>query len=397
MTFGGVPDECYLPTEWSTHTEPCTITETSTGYASNAPQVIETVTVESYVTVTDLKNGVSTTTKTVTVSQGITATSTVTATTKIDVKKTVIVPAPAHFTPVQSSLPGSTNGTNTKRSDEGLKRRKSPNPPSYGTKSYPKSVVCHKHTNEENCVTKKETAMMTYAGSPHTETLSVTKAAISIVCPNAKETVTATSTITNYSTVSTSLEAFRFNSTVLIAIECTADTILTTTFTQENIVGTTTVNEASLTKANYADGMSAAPIFFIDAPPNFYNDNFQQIETSNSFDCCNATFNPSMYEATPEPSSNDTPPIVISYLFIFDRRVDPDDVSKVIGECSLFGGSQCRTQQDYTFELLNIEQLDAKGGIPEGGVDMPTIGDPIFGNGPCGETVVDERNKVDNV
>ncbi|SMQ49250.1 unnamed protein product [Zymoseptoria tritici ST99CH_3D7] len=275
------------------------MTETSTGYASDAPQVIETVTVDSYATVTDLKNGVSTTTTTVTVSQGITVTSTITATTKIDVKKTVIVPAPAHFTPVQSSLPGSTNGTNAKRSEEALERRDSPNPPSYGTKSYPKSVLCHKYTNNENCVTKKETAMMTYAVNSHTETLTVTKAATSIVCPNAKKTVTATSTITNYST-------------------CTANIILTTTSTQENIVGTTTVNEACLTKANYADAVSAAPIFFINAPLNFYNDNFQQIETSNSSNCCNAAFNPSMYEATPEPRSNDTPPIESSYLFIFD-------------------------------------------------------------------------------
>ncbi|EGP89011.1 Ca2+-modulated nonselective cation channel polycystin [Zymoseptoria tritici IPO323] len=332
MTYDGEPDECYLPTEWSTHTEPCTITETSTGYASNAHQVIETVTVDSYVTVTDLKNGVSTTTKTVTVSQGITATSTVTATTRIDVKKTIVVPAQAHFTPVQSSLPGFTNGTNVKRSEEGLTRRTSPNPPSYGAKSQPKSVEYHKYTNNENCVTKKETAMTNYAGSPHTEILTVTKAATSIVCPNAKETVTATSTIINYSTVSISLEAFRFNSTVLTGIHRTANIILTTTSTQESIVGTTTVNEPCLTKANYADAVSAAPISFINAPPNFYNDNFQQIETSNSFNCCNAAFNLSMYEATPEPrSSNDTPPIESSYLFIFDRRVDPDDASKVIG------------------------------------------------------------------
>jgi hypothetical protein len=189
----------YPPTKWSTHysessiyssnrrhgkltgsTAPCTTTVYSTKLTTSTPKVTKTETVKSYTTVTDPKKKVSTTTKTVTASTGtvVTTTSTVTASTSIDATKSITNPAPAVFTPVQSSLPGASfepfQGADVpKRSVESIEERNSP-PQGYGLgKTYPKQVTCHKYSKDKHCVTKKVTKTKTITAKPYTVTVKV--------------------------------------------------------------------------------------------------------------------------------------------------------------------------------------------------------------------------------
>lgn len=153
------------------------------------PKVTETKTVHTYVTVTDKKKGASTTTKTATITNPETITTTSTATEKktIDVKKSITESAPAHFTPIQQSLPGSSNSTTDgkeRRSVEEIEKRNSPPAYGYGGKKYPKEVKCDKYTNDKHCVTKKVTKTKTITAYPYTVTIKVSTRFILVVVPH---------------------------------------------------------------------------------------------------------------------------------------------------------------------------------------------------------------------
>lgn len=124
------------------------------------------------------------------------------------------------------------------------------------------------------------------------------------------------------------------------------------------------------------------PIAYIEPIPETRDYGVVQFQAEDSFACCNAAYSNKKYEEDPE--------FLKAHIFVFDRRVDPADSTKVIGECTLFGGDVCQKQKDFLWLVENLEQASP---LPEDGVDMPTIGDPIFGNAPCGLGVGPESKK----
>lgn len=124
-------------------------------------------------TVTDGYKGTSTSTvftTTTTTSVSI-STSTSTSTSVVQVYKETVVPAPAGFIPVQSSLPESTftNNTMARRSLDLPHKRAAKK-----QKQYPKMVQCNVYTPSKQCVIKHKTVTKTKQASyPETSTVKV--------------------------------------------------------------------------------------------------------------------------------------------------------------------------------------------------------------------------------
>jgi hypothetical protein len=138
------------------------------------PKVTWTKTV--CVTVTDRRKGVCSVTETKTVKKQTTTTkiSTSTVCTSKDVTSTYTAPAPANFTPIQSSLPGSANGTiSAKRSVNNLKKRNSPPVYEHKAHAYPEMVMCKKYTQHNQCKAEQVKTTMTLTAKPRTITVEV--------------------------------------------------------------------------------------------------------------------------------------------------------------------------------------------------------------------------------
>jgi hypothetical protein len=151
-------------------TAPCTTVSYSTVYEKTTPKVTKTQT--KTITVTDSKKAVSTVTtvKNETKKTVVTSTSTGIKKTSTDVVETKTAPAPANFTPIQSSLPGATNETIPVFQDaRSLEKRKSPSSYSYGSrKTYPKMVMCEKYTKDKKCKAKKVIVTKKVVAKPKT-------------------------------------------------------------------------------------------------------------------------------------------------------------------------------------------------------------------------------------
>lgn len=114
-----------------------------------------------------------------------TKTSTSTSTSTKSITSTVTERAPANFTPIQSSLPNSSNSgaaggaPRRKRSENQLTKRASNK--GYG-KSYPKKVTCHKYSKDKNCATKYITTTKTVYAHTQTFTAKVYKQELNLHC-----------------------------------------------------------------------------------------------------------------------------------------------------------------------------------------------------------------------
>ena len=354
------------------------------------PKVTETDTDYAYTTITNPKKGTSTTTTTITkkTSSLCTTTSTSTASTTTTITLTLTAPAPPHFTPIQSSLPGSSNGTLNDIPPEfkrdagtGLGKRDSPHGYSSNMKTYPKKVVCDKYKTSSQCSTTTVTKTKKSTAKPKTVHVKVrrklsqfhmyqctnlcdqtTTTITSTECPSAKATVTSTCYTTKTSTGYTQV-------------------ITTTTSTATKIAGTKTVNAACLSSANYANQISGMRIVQADPIPvdrNGPDDGpFVLFQVDSPFECCNAAFNP--------PGTYQDQGLfgVEIFFYSFFRQNMSDPTSPFVPTCGLVGSpSTCAaTQADGPWLLQNSEQA---------GPGEPTVDaqpGPVFGNARCGEAV----------
>lgn len=198
-------------TSWTTRYIPCTITSTSTATTTlTLAPTTATITVTSTGTTvgsTSFSTVIQGTTSTSTVDTTTTTVTTTTTTTTSTVfsTSTTTVAAPATFTPIQTSLPGSTysgsGGSDpiSKREVKARHHREQSSGLGLCQWHYPQGVTCH-HWVPEKCSTTITTTTLTVTAWGQT----VTTTSVSIVTTTSipPGTVTATSTATT-STVST--------------------------------------------------------------------------------------------------------------------------------------------------------------------------------------------------
>ncbi|KAM3420636.1 hypothetical protein BST61_g3893 [Cercospora zeina] len=356
----------YVPTTTQTHYTPCTTKQTYTSTTTKTPKTTKTETKYENSYVTDPNKGTSTVTVTVTTSTTSvtgTTTSTSTTTTTTSVTSTSTAPAPATFTPIQSSLPDSSNSGSAggapmrKRAESRLSNRAPKN--SYG-RAYPKKVTCHKYTKNRTCQTKKVTTTKTVYAHTETHTKKITKTQTKTKCPEAKKTITSTVNTVKTTTVGT------------ITVTLTATSTTTTA------VATTTINAACRLASNYADEVNGSDLVEANPFPSRPFD-FVQFEAQDAFACCNAAFSP----------RTETDAVVGPEIFAFDRRTDPNNPSQIIGFCTVVGSETCgATQEDGQWELLSEDQ--AGPGEPD---QVGVVAGPVFGNAPCGEAIGPQGNE----
>ncbi|GIZ44641.1 hypothetical protein CKM354_000783300 [Cercospora kikuchii] len=348
----------YVPTKTETHYTPCTTKQTKTVHTTKTPKYTTTKTEYTKTYVTDPKKDTSTVVVTITTSTKKvtdTKTSTSTATTTKSVTSTVTKPAPANFTPIQSSLPNSSNSGDAggaprrKRSERQLAERASNG--GYG-KSYPKKVTCHKYTKDKNCATKYVTTTKTAYAHTKTYTEKTTKTQAQTKCPKAKKTTTSTKKVDKTITVGTTT------------------TTVTTTTTSSTTIATATVNAACRQRNNYADQISGVDIVeAFEEPLGREGASFVQFQVQDAFDCCNQAFSP----------RTEAEEITAPEVWAFDRRRNPDNREEIIGICTLLGSETCAARQaDGQWQLRTRDNAC----FP---VDQPNVvAGPLFGNAPCG-------------
>ncbi|CAK1362500.1 hypothetical protein CB0940_05282 [Cercospora beticola] len=348
----------YVPTKTETHYTPCTTKQTKPVYTTKTPKYTTTRTEYTTTYVTEPNKYTSTVVVTVTTSTKKatdTKTSTSTSTSTKSVTSTVTERAPANFTPIQSSLPNSSNSgaaggaPRRKRSETQLTKRASNK--GYG-KSYPKKVTCHKYTKDKNCATKYVTTTKTVYAHPKTYTEKTTKTQTQTKCPKAKKTTTSTKKVDKTITVGTTT------------------TTVTTTTTSSTTVATTTVNAACRLRTNYADKVSGIDIVeAIEDPFGRAGVNLFQFQVQDAFECCNEAFSP----------RTEAEDITAPEVWAFDRRRNPNNREEIIGFCTLLGTETCGAgQANGRWQLLNEEQ--ACGPVDQ----LNVVAGPLFGNAPCG-------------
>ncbi|OQV05112.1 hypothetical protein CLAIMM_09905 isoform 2 [Cladophialophora immunda] len=200
-------------TTWSTRYQLCTSTLTSTATATLTPVAsTSTITVTSTATITgstSFSTAIQTTTVTSTTDSTTTTDTTTTTTTIITLSaSTTTVAAPATFTPVETSLPGSTySGSGgpdpiSKREAKAWGSSSSSNKeilsqPGLSEWRYPQGVVCHLSVSE-TCSTKTTITTSTITATAETVTSTSTSTTTTTVNPSG--TTTSTSTVTTTTT-----------------------------------------------------------------------------------------------------------------------------------------------------------------------------------------------------
>ncbi|KIX97497.1 uncharacterized protein Z520_06949 [Fonsecaea multimorphosa CBS 102226] len=286
-------------TTWSTRYQPCTSTLTSTATATLTPAAsTSTITVTSTATITgstSFSTAIQTTTVTSTTdSTTATDTTTTTTTTTTLSISTSTVAAPATFTPIQTSLPGSTysgsGGSDpiSKREAKAGGSRDSSNKamlsqPGLSEWRYPQGVVCHQSVSE-TCSTKTTITTSTITATAKTVTATSTSITTTTVIPSG--TTTSTSTVTT---------------TVTSVITETSTSTSTSTATTYST--TTTVYAACATN-NLADEYLGE--YFLEVSGGFTS--VYDTTTDDAYDCCVAAItlgDTSVWAWLPgEPSNN---------------------------------------------------------------------------------------------
>ncbi|CAK1365428.1 uncharacterized protein RHO25_010249 [Cercospora beticola] len=346
----------YLEIKYSTYDQPCTRTSTTTIYTTTTPKVYKTDVRYSTTTVTDKKTNTYTTKvyNTVTTTKDYVSTPTSVSTSVVQVFQDTVVPAPAGFVPVQTSLPGSTftNNTMRRRSLDTLHKR------AYKSqKQYPKKVQCNVYTPSKQCeikhkiVTKKK-----QASYPETFIVKTTKVVTATVCPIAKVTATTTKTRTS--------EAIRV-----------VPTTVSTTITSTNIAGTTTVFGVCLQTANYANLASGRPIESVDELPEGRATLEATTVKENAYQCCNAAMlargnfgdlvrSPQVFLFRPAQSADDSEP-------------EQDNG----GVCEIYGARECGVNQAANEWAAVLDEDDPEDPT-DGSALLSTVGNAI-----CGQVV----------
>ncbi|KAI5359518.1 hypothetical protein Slin15195_G071450 [Septoria linicola] len=242
--------------EFASMCSPCTTKSKHTVVKTVTPKVYKTTTKTSYTTITNPYKDTSTVVETVTkgATTVTTSTSISTAVTTVSSTSTSNVPAPAGFTPILESLPGSS----FTEDDVG-----SPG------KTYPKQVTCHKYTSDKKCAIKKVTVTKTSTAKPYTHYSTKKVVKTTTECPKAKATVTSKTTITTTST-------------------STAQTSSVTTSTSTSFVSTTTVYAACV--SNLADRVNGERLASLATIPDERTFDPVLVDANSALECCNRAF-----------------------------------------------------------------------------------------------------------
>lgn len=279
MKVGSGLSNTYVST--STIYYECTSTETDTVTSTTTPAqptstVTTTITSTSTApTTTNTATSVVTLTSSVTTTTTNTVTATATATTTVSVAS--IIPAPAAYTPVQSSLPGSTySGSGgadpiAKRGRPSIRDEEASNfKPGFSPQRYPDGIMCYTSQQSSTCTaaTTSVTTMVT-AATPAAATITATVIVTTATFPGANTTITQTLT-----------------TTATVSVTTFSTSTSTTTVTQTST--TTTVYAACATN-NLADLAANGNGFTSTNGPANY-DYALIAGVSSAFDCCNAAF-----------------------------------------------------------------------------------------------------------
>ncbi|OAP55337.1 hypothetical protein AYL99_10310 [Fonsecaea erecta] len=229
-------------TTWSTIYNPCTVTLTSTTTKTLTPAASTSTTTITSTATTTLSTSFSVITQTSTTTTTsdtttITSATTTTTTTVTSSSSTSTVAAPATFTPIQTSLPGSTY-SGSGGSDPVSKREAKPGPgPRPGRQNqpgsqggfsqwrHPQGVTCQiwvpgTCSTTVTTVTSTVTGTATTVTSTSTTTTTITSAPVGVTTTTTTVTATSVSTITDTSTSTSTSTTTTYLSTTTVYAAC---------------------------------------------------------------------------------------------------------------------------------------------------------------------------------